>query len=176
MRRNRASRCSAKRSLWCMENDAATRTAYHEAGHAVAAVICGGYVKYINLSGPSLKCADEAFMVWAGPWTQAYWKGDCKTNRIVEIFQTQSYWDWPVYEEAVDPKNAAEVDVRGAARNAEAAELLGRPMPKNAPPVTAPQPNWDAKLRQAWSVKRPGLAGDSDYWIPTRGWSVRSSS
>ena len=116
----------------------------------------GGYVKYINLSGlepetcTDVKCANEAFMILAGPWTQANWEGNCTLDRIVAIFQTQSYWDWPRYEEALDPRRAAEMDVRGAARDAEAADLLGRPVPKNPPPVSPPDPGWDAELRRAW--------------------------
>jgi hypothetical protein len=133
------------------------RTYYHESGHALAAVIRDGYVtsmdmnlSYIVETSTNLKKADKAFMVWAGPWAQAYWEGNCTVDRIMELFQTQSWFDWPVYEEARDGLRAAEMDVRGAAGRAEIAEGLKRPRPEDLPPVTPPEPGWHTELTKAW--------------------------
>jgi hypothetical protein len=133
------------------------RTYYHESGHAVASVKCGGYVKCIDLSdevpetSTDVKRADVAFGIWAGLWAQAYWEGNCTVGRIMEIFQTQSYRDWPLYEEASDARRAAEMNVRKAASDAELADLeKDRPKPKNPPPVTAPAPSWHDELTTGW--------------------------
>lgn len=95
-----------------MDRDVQTRTAYHESGHAVAAVIRGEYVTYIDLEVEFETCTDVkraniAFGVWAGRWAQAYWEENCTVDRIVEIFQTQSFHDWPRYEGARDDRRAA---------------------------------------------------------------------
>jgi hypothetical protein len=136
-----------------MNRDERRRAAYHESGHAVASVSRGGYVKYIDLSRAEEelqetctddKCANKAFMIWAGPWAQARWDGDCTVDRIMAIFQTQSFWDWPDYEERFGR------DVRDWATAADLAKTLGRPMPEDPPPVTPPDPGWDAELTEAW--------------------------
>lgn len=128
------------------------RAAYHESGHAVASVRRGGYVHYTDLTKAEEeeqetktddKPANKAFMIWAGPWAQARWEGNCTVDRIMEIFQQQSYWDWPLYEERFGR------DVRDWADAANAADKLGHPMPDNPPPVTPPNPGWDAELRRA---------------------------
>ena len=74
------------------------RAAYHEAGHAVASVTRGGYVHYINLINADQadtktddKPANKTFMIWAGPWKQARWEGNCTVARIMKIFQKQSH-------------------------------------------------------------------------------------
>ena len=76
------------------------RAAFHESGHAVASILRGGYVKYIDLTKAREELqetstddqpADKAFMIWAGPWAQARWEGNCTTERIKAIFQTQSF-------------------------------------------------------------------------------------
>jgi hypothetical protein len=148
------------------------RTYYHESGHAVAAVIRGGYVTSMDMNlsfivetTTDLKKVDEAFMVWAGPWAQAYWEGTCTVDRIVELFQTQSWFDWPAYEEARDGGRAAEMDVRGASGRAEFADLQGLPRPEDLPPVTPPEPGWHCELTKAWpEIERLAqslLKGDS---------------
>jgi hypothetical protein len=137
-----------------MGHDARTRAAFHESGHAVASVRRGGYVKYIDLSKVEEQeqetCTDDCranvpFMIWAGPWAQARWEGDCTTDRIKTIFQTQSFWDWPLYEERFGRD-----DVRAWADAANAAKEIDRPMPGNPPPVTSPEPCWHRELQQAW--------------------------
>jgi hypothetical protein len=146
------------------------RDRYHESGHAIAAVIREGFVTSMDFSfevetKTNLKKADEAFMVWAGPWAQAHWEGNCTVDRIMELFQTQSWFDWPVYEEARDPRRAAEMDVRGAALRAEVADGEKRPKPENLPAVTPPEPGWHCELMKAWpeieGLAESLLKGDS---------------
>ena len=146
------------------------RDRYHESGHAIAAVIREGFVTSMDFSfevetSTNLKKADVAFMAWAGPWAQAYWEGNCTVDRIMELLQTQSWVDWPIYEEASDPLRAAEMDVRGAAFRAEVAYTQNLPRPENLPPVTPPEPGWHCELTKAWpEIERLAeslLKGDS---------------
>ncbi|OPX11993.1 hypothetical protein [Mycobacterium sp. AT1] len=129
------------------------RAAFHEAGHAVAALRRGGYVTYINLTDPvkqlqetstDIQTADRAFMTWAGPWTQARWEGNPTMQRAIEILQTQSFFDWKFYEKQFGN------DVDAWADAAEEAQNSGQPMPENRPPVTPPLPGWFPVLDQAW--------------------------
>jgi hypothetical protein len=110
-------------------------------------------VKYIDLTKVAEEeqetctddqLADNAFMIWAGLWAQARWEGNCTTDRIKAIFQTQSFWDWRLYEERFGR------DVSGWANEANAANKLGRQMPADPPPVTSPLPGWDAELTTSW--------------------------
>lgn len=139
--------------------------------------------------------SDQAFKVWAGPWAQVYLEdnGSCSIDRISGLFHTQSLSDWPLYEEAVDPDRAAQMDIRGLASAVEFAALCPdhptRKKPKNLPPVTAPDPGWHEKLTAAWPEIKSlaeGLLsgetpvklsneqervrfGDRDYWYdPSR--------
>ncbi|WP_166904386.1 hypothetical protein [Mycobacterium sp. DL440] len=129
------------------------RAAYHEAGHAVASMRRGGYVTYINLTDPAKhlqetstddQAADQAFKVWAGPWTRARWEANPTTQRVVEIFQTQSFFDWKFYEKRFGNDVDAWVDA------AEDALKSGLPMPADPPSVTPPCPGWASELEQAW--------------------------
>jgi hypothetical protein len=139
-------------------------TWYHEAGHAVAAVRCGGHVDYMEFGGgepetdaPVAEPSHQAFKVWAGPWAQVYLEdnGNCSTDRIAGLLHGQSLVDWPLYEEAIDPDRAAQLDIRGLAAAVEFAALFpDQPMrkkPEILPPVTAPDPGWHDKLTAAWT-------------------------
>jgi hypothetical protein len=140
-----------------------TSSWYHEAGHAVAAVLCRGHVNYIELGDEPITDApvegptEQAFKVWAGPWAQVYQEdnGHCSIERIAGLFHSQSLWDWPLYEEAMDPVRAAELDIAGLARDAEFAALVPdhptTKKPEQLPPVTAPDPSWHDKLSAAWT-------------------------
>jgi hypothetical protein len=96
-------------------------------------------------------------MIWAGPWAQVYQEdnGHCSIDRIAGLFHGQSLWDWPLYEEALDPVRAAEMNVRGLAADVEFAALFpdhpARKKPEKLPPVTAPDPGWHDKLTAAWT-------------------------
>jgi hypothetical protein len=134
----------------------------HESGHAIAAVIRHGYVKSMDFTPnevettTDVKKADFAFGVWAGPWAQAYWEQNPTVERMMEIFQTQSFWDWKYYEELLCRTHTSPPsppcrckEVREWADRANAAAQLGRPMPTNPPPVTPPKRCWDGELREA---------------------------
>ncbi len=62
----------------------------------------------------------------------------------MEIFQQQSFVDWPVYEERFGR------NVRDWATAADFANHDRRPMPENPPAVTPPDPGWDVELAEAW--------------------------
>lgn len=79
-----------------------------------------------------------------GPWTQARWEGNPTTQRVMEILQTQSFFDWKLYEKRFGNDVDAWVD------GAEKAQKSGLPGPENRPPVTPPLPDWDAELDDAW--------------------------
>jgi hypothetical protein len=131
------------------------RDHYHESGHAIAAVIRDGFVTSMDFSfevetTTNLKKADIAVMAWAGPWAQARWEDNCTVERTMELLQTQSFVDWTVYEEAANPRRAAEMDVRRAAFRAEVAFTQGLPKPTDLPSVSPPHPDWHAELTKAW--------------------------
>jgi hypothetical protein len=132
-------------------------TAYHESGHAVASVSRGGYVKHIDVvvaedlpddlrqeTCTDDKCANKAFVIWAGPWAEAYREGNCTLERITAIFQGQSFSDWRGYEDIFGN------DVSKAAMDAELAAQHGDPMPASPTPLTPPNPRWDGDLKNVW--------------------------
>lgn len=140
-----------------------TSTWYHEAGHAVGAVLSRGHVHSIELGDePETKTfvekpSDRAFMIWAGPWAQVYQEdnGHCSIDRIAGLFHAQSLRDWPLYEDAMDPVRAAELNVVGLVGEVEFAALVPdhptAKKPEQLPPVTAPNPGWHDKLTAAWT-------------------------
>jgi hypothetical protein len=161
------------------------RDYYHESGHAIAAVIREGFVTSMDFSfevetRTDLKEADFAFMAWAGPWAQAYWEGSCTVDRVMELLQTQSYFDWPVYEEARGLRTAPQKDVRGAAFGAEVAFTQNSPKPNNLPPVSPPEPGWHAELTKALpEIERLAeslLRGDSPIHLSNGQQLIRDES
>jgi hypothetical protein len=127
---------------------------YHEAGHAIAAVTSDGYVKSMDVSSDDSDRAgtksavpetvDVAFLAWAGPWAQAYWEGNCTTERIVVFLRTQSEWDRLCYVTARDPAKAKSHPTVEA--------VYERIWPAaTEPPIPPPDPQWHGKLRTAWS-------------------------
>ncbi|MDT5067247.1 MAG: hypothetical protein QOK02_3402 [Mycobacterium sp.] len=142
-----------------MGDDWRPPTYYHESGHVIAALKRGGYVVSIDLNEVEpetdvpVEPPGRAFKIWAGPWAQAYFEDaeNCTEVRVAALFQGQSFFDWPLYEEALDPQRAKEIKVREAAAAAEMADLMpDRPKPDNLPPVTPPDPGWHDELVAAW--------------------------
>lgn len=153
------------------------RDRYHESGHAISAVIREGFVTSIDFSfevetSTNLKKHDIAFMAWAGPWAQAQWEDNCTEERIMELLHTQSFVDWCVYENAKNPRRAAEVNIERAVFRAEVAWTESLPPPDDLPPVTPPDPGWHAELTRAWpEIKRLAeglLRGDSPIHLSNK--------
>lgn len=158
-------------------------TAYHEAGHAVAAVISpGGRVDEIDISfneefderGHTLhhhEPADQAFIIYAGPWAHALaWTIDetyqrpangliPSPDKVAEAFRC-NHDDWYAYERQM----RGDVDVIKAFIDEEVGAFAEeRKCRLKPPPLTEPDPKWDGKLGKAWpeieELARAMLAG-----------------
>ncbi|WP_197517830.1 hypothetical protein [Mycobacterium sp. E796] len=144
--------------------------AYHEAGHAVAAVKCpGGRVDEIDISYNPLvddeargytkhdhEPEDQAFIIYGGPWAHARaWiigeetrDGDDRTfeSKVAEAFRC-NHDDWFAYERQM----GGDVDAIKAFIDEEVAAFVeGRDRNVEPPPLTAPDPEWHVTLTKAW--------------------------
>lgn len=98
--------------------DRTWRAAYHEAGHAIAAALCGvqwthatvvpsgqvnGYVAHEEIEDPHTL----AFVAWAGIWAEAYWL-DCDllpltiTSGANDMETVEAYWNDSLEPESED--------------------------------------------------------------------------
>jgi peptidase M50B-like protein len=88
-------------------------TAYHEAGHAIAAIKTGGRIKEMNLEDrtandengytvASYPAPDEAFYIYAGPWTHAKFNKPSKPVEPADVIQQflQNSDDWIAFKKA----------------------------------------------------------------------------
>jgi hypothetical protein len=131
-----------------MNRDKRRRIAYHEAGHAIAAQILGGYVTKMDIS-PTGDAhtwhhdpADLAFIAWAGSWAENHHLGgDCTADGLMAFMREFNSFDWLAYHNAQgcnysnDDRFDAEL----------CAELCRGPRVAEI----APQDGWDRDLAEA---------------------------
>jgi hypothetical protein len=146
-----------------MEPNERRRIAHHEAGHAIAALVLGGYVTKmdISLTGDAHTWhhdpADLAFIALAGSWAECHHLGgDCTAASLMAFMREFNSFDWLEYH------NAQGCDYSDEDRfDAEVCADFGRgPRVKEI----APQDGWNADLVRA----RHHIVGATSLLVSSR--------
>ncbi|MFV8309867.1 hypothetical protein [Mycobacteroides chelonae] len=145
-------------------------TAYHEAGHAIAAATCGREVIAVYSVFPggytTYSGTDSKFVIYAGPWASAHLScpdgsDDAFTARWIEQFKFNTHdWaadlrlrgyqfaDW-IEQNKLDTDNLENQRDEGhqfTDLDLDSIVENGRPLP----PLPTPEPGWHSIMKKLW--------------------------